>query len=239
MPQESQQGQRTFSGNNHIKVEINNVNVENGESTETVENVKKMLPMKYSALVVPANAVNDEIELAEETIVYFDQGSDESLMSTELFKSLKLKPLIFSDCTVTTVTTTEHFKDTPIVKFRMETIDKKKSFEIVCRVMDNIPQCNYKDPSEVVDQYSCFKDIKIPATSTTKVGLCIGRDYPDLLTYGKVIKAGRNKPIAYETVLGWSVTYPRKYDEDEDQNNIRINAIGTIKCTNFHQGLTL
>ena len=98
----------------------------------------------------------------------------------------------------------------------METIDKKKSFEMVCRVMDNIPQCTYKDPSEVIDQYEYFKDIKIPATTTRKVGLCIGRDYPDLLTYGKIMKAGKNKPIAYETVLGWSVSYPRKYDEDED-----------------------
>ena len=96
---------------------VNDVRIENyAINQQRRSKVEKLLPVKFSAFVVPAYVKNLDSGEVEETIVYHDQGSDETWVSTELSKKLRLKPIARTDCTITTVTGEETYKNTPIVE---------------------------------------------------------------------------------------------------------------------------
>ena len=193
--------------NNEYKVESNYI-----KPKDSVEK-KILLPVKYSAFVVPAEARNIKSGQVEETIVYFDQGADETWISTELAEKLNLEPLTFGDCTITTVTGLEHYDNTPIVELEIQSMDKKTKYDLRCRVMDNIPQCSYQDWSRVKSKYPFLSKVPLHTTSVKKVGLCIGRDHCHLLMPEDTIDGGKNKPKAFKMKIGWTICVPKQHDE--------------------------
>ena len=215
------------------KAEQNEIRTENYFVKPMTHGVKGRLPVKYSAFVVPVNAQNIKSGHTEETIVYFDQGADETWITTELAKSLKLEPIEYSDCNIITVTGEERYKDTPIVELVVQSLDKKAKYKLTCRVMDNIPQCSYQDWSRVKKKYQFLSKVPVITTSAHRVGICIGRDNCHLLMPEEIIEGGKNQPKAFKMKLGWTICVPKQQDdEDTECNFIQTRA----KLGDFFKG---
>ena len=198
------------------KVSVNDIKIENYAIRQKRNSkVEKLLPVKYSAFVVPAYVRNMATGQVEETIAYHDQGADETWISTKLSKKLKLKPLTTSDCTITTVTGVETYKNTPIVELKVESLDKTVGQKLRCRVMDEIPkECTYKNLSTIKKKYPYLSKVPVRDTTADEVGICIGRDNCHLLNHEEIVQGKKNQPIAYKMKLGWTICIPRQQDDE-------------------------
>ena len=223
---------KNISTNNAVTIETNYID------PEIKEKIEQLMPTKHSALVTPGKVKNIKTQEEKESIVYHDFGSDETMISTELSEALGLEPEIYTDVTVGTVNGKKTYTDTPIVKFQLSSMDGRKRFTMVCRQMDKIPTCTYKDPVEVKDKYPHLQDIQVYPTTATKVGLSIGRDYISMFKHEQVLEGKKDEPIAFKLPLGWSVCFPRKFYEDEDEES-SCNFIRTLSCSikQFSQSL--
>ena len=218
----------------------NNITIENNFiEPEIKDKVEKLLPTKYSAMVTPGKAKNPNSDQGQETIVYYDPGSDETWISTELSQKLNLEPEMYADVTLTTVNGKKKYHKTPFVTFELSSMDGQQKFSMTCRQMDQIPECTYKDPMKVKDEFKYLENISVYPTTARKVGICIGRDHLNLFKQEQVLEGNKNQPIAFKLPLGWSVCFPRKYDEDEDEE-ISCNFVRTtMNCqiSQFSQSL--
>ena len=204
------------------KVEHNNI----GNSRMTQE-TKRLLPVKHSAFVLPATVRNIKTSKGAETIVYLDQGADETWISKDLYKTLQLKPLAMSNVIVSTVVGDETYEDTPIVMFEVESLDKSEKDIVICRVMDTMPQCTLQDLTKVKNKYAFLKDVPVATTTADQVGLCIGRDNLHLLTHLEVRQGKKTQPIAYRTKLGWTICVPQQQEDDGVSSNFVTNSTWT------------
>ena len=121
--------------------EVKNFSIRRGKSEG--DNTDRLLLVKYSAFVIPATIVTPE----SGTLVYHDQGADETWVSSALAEKLGLRPIANTDVNITTVTGQETFKKTPIVELQscnLEVIEK-----LNCRVMDVLPQCTFQNLAKV------------------------------------------------------------------------------------------
>ena len=127
--------------------------------------------------------------LVVETMVYHDQGADETWISSDLANRLALRPIAKTDCSITTVTGVETYKNTPIVDVRLQSLDKSTSQKLRCRVMDDIPKdCSYKNLAKFKKKYSYLDKVQLHTTTETEVGLCIGRDNCHLLNHEEIVE---------------------------------------------------
>ena len=184
------------------------------ESHSIIENQsddcsEELLPVKYSAIIIPVTAYNSSGENVE-TLAYHDNGSDETWVTPEFARSLGLQPIASGgDLNVKTVMGSKTYKNTDIVEFSVSGIGDKTSIPMTCRIMHNVPQCKYQDVHKLKRKHEFLKKVPLKGSKARKVGMIIGRDCPDLLELEDKVKGSKSEPRAYKYRLGWAVCVPK------------------------------
>ena len=220
--------EKTKTEHNTIEIEVHKIT-----PVDSRDNIRDMLPVKFSPFIIPVYIRNKETDEVEETLVFLDQGSDETWISSDLAEKLNLKTLMTTNCTISTVNGSRSYDDTAIVGCQVLSLDKSVCIDLICRAMQKIPQfsCTF-DIDKLKRKYSYLDEVLMYPTRAKNVGLCLGRDYLSLHNQEKIIEGGRNEPKAYKLKLGWTVIVPRTQDYDEITSMNFISSNTTIEDQN-------
>ena len=182
-----------------------------------------VLPMKYSAVVIPIKVSNEENGCFEETLAYLDNGSEETWITPELAKKLYLEPVAYGgDVRVKTVMGSKTYKKTKIVQFGAAPTVGGDTTTLRCRVMGNVPQCSYLNIRKLKKKYKHLQGVPLMTSKVKEVGLIIGRDYTELLEMEDKVIGNEGEAKAYKFKLGWAVMVPKNEQREFEMFHTRV-----------------
>ena len=192
------------------KNEEENTKVENNHFESELPTGNQVLPVSYSAHVIPVTIYNISTYKEEETLAYLDWGAQDSSIHPDLVQKVKLPKIADGgNVDVSTITSTKTYEDTDIVEFGISPIgEKAKMRQLITRVMPDLPKSTYLDVNDIKKKHAFLKDVPLKTTLATKVGIQIGRDQPDLLEQISKVVGPKNGPRAYQYLLGWALCVP-------------------------------
>ncbi|XP_077968809.1 uncharacterized protein LOC120340131 [Styela clava] len=145
-----------------------------------------------------------------DTYGFIDDGSNVSIIKTELMKKLGLQgnsdPLVIK----TLGGKIEH-KSSPEVSLNIQGLNETRIIQMHgVRVLDDLPsdlECNIPSNSAMA-KYEYLKDINFPNAKNAKVEVLIGVDVPEAHACYGMRRGSNSEPFAVHTGLGWALFGP-------------------------------